>query len=659
MARFLRRRPGGPTDGAALVLSLILVLVCASLGAAFTQFASATARRQSHAVAQLQAFYVAEAGLAEAFYSVRMGRNGKIADESVPARYGGANVWVESYEADDSIVYLRSTARRHLSDVSLGLVVKPEPPALGFFADEDLVIENVVLVDGFDSTERPYHEEVASLIGATPEEESEFTPEEEARFANGREHGLWLADKIGRNKLERLLDRQVTRTETESGPVYGYEHSPIDVRKLLTDSEYALMAENGIDIYETYLAGQLFLDADDAAPVSTASALQSRLLDSVESSGGWSQFEATAPERQALHTNKGGLLGSNGHVVFDGDGTTSAVHGTLVHGADDQAFGIDEEQVSGGIEGRSEPVELESVTVPEIQSSGDRVVESGIPEVIAIPSVRYGALTVRTGEDLVLRGPLTLVVDTFVLEAGAALELDTTLGDVEIYVRGSMDLDPAATVTTSGTDSREVSILAETGTGASSLAMEAISAFSGTIYAPDSEVTIGTQFEVFGGIVARRLVLQAGARLHFDHESYDGELPVPLVETWRILDLPSQGGVGRPAPAGREATLAQAHDASDVYVKIVCKDLSGNTRKYEGLESNFDYSAVSQILSIKRYEDPYAAAPEEVPGWLRKWLRSTEEGTTDLEGGTPRSAEESEVAESDEDDEGDEDEDDD
>lgn len=135
-----RRGPGNDSRrGAALVLSLIMVMVCASLGAAFTQLASSAARQQTHEVAQLQAFYVAEAGLAEGFFAVRMGRTGQIASEAVPARFGGADVWVESY-TDGDTTFLRSNARRARSDASLALVIRPEPPELGFFSDETLVL---------------------------------------------------------------------------------------------------------------------------------------------------------------------------------------------------------------------------------------------------------------------------------------------------------------------------------------------------------------------------------------------------------------------------------------------------------------------------------------------------------------------------------------
>lgn len=628
-------------SGAALVLSLVLVLVCATLGAAFTQFASSTARRQSHAVAQLQAFYVAEAGLAESFYAVRMGRTGRIADESAPARYGGADVWVESSEASDGTLFIRSTARRGRSDAALGLIVRPEPPPLGFFAVEDLVVEDVILVDGFDSTERSYAEEVASieaaLAGLHEAEHGSYSPEEIATFENARSLRPFFDAALGREVFEAVLADQIS-IRTQSGllglltlgllgsdeEVYILEHSPHDLRQLLSQEDYDHFVANGRDIYDTYLAGHLF-DDDPLVPGFEGT---TSLLESMLRPGGWSGLAPTAPERFAPHTLHGALLGSDGDVVFGSSAVGAEIHGSVVPGPDGTVSGLPEGAITGSTAPRALPAHLPEVEVPRLVSNGDLTVADGLPLVLSSPSARYGRIEVAPNEDLCLRGPMVLVVDDFVMADGARLDLDTSGGEVEIFVRSSMSLHPASTVQTVAATSRDVSIRAETGIAGTSLDMQAAGAFSGTIYAPDAEVTVGTNFEVFGGIVARRLVLQAGARLHFDHESYDGELAVPRMEAWRILELPPAETGGARASSGLSASLGALHDTDHVQVDIAYVDHGGVARTYSGDESAFDYTQVASVDHVRRDLDHEALREEAEPEWMAKWRSWSAEGVS-------------------------------
>ena len=63
--------------GSALVLSLVAVGTVVVLAASFTQFASAVGNRQTQSLHKKRAFYMAEAGLAEAFSAFSCGRSGQ------------------------------------------------------------------------------------------------------------------------------------------------------------------------------------------------------------------------------------------------------------------------------------------------------------------------------------------------------------------------------------------------------------------------------------------------------------------------------------------------------------------------------------------------------------------------------------------------------
>lgn len=623
--------------GAALVLSLVLVMVCAALGAAFLQVASSTAQRQSHEVRQTQAFYLAEAGLAEGFMAVRMGRTGAVGSEELPARYGHGEIFVESVHTSDGRVFLRSSAERERSGAVLGLIVEPPPPVLGFFAHEDLVIENVLLVDGFDSTERSYAEEVRAIQeAAPPAEDAALDPADVPEFKSARAHAATFADAMTRERIESMFDNQVTdylgieivpeNLDQLMGVEFGWSltHAPIDARDDLGDDHWQLFVANLRPMYLAYKLGVLFegQSRQVAAPAGPGP------LDS-----GWFDTPVTDPGRLENHTLRGGLIGSNGDVHFVGDAAGSEIHGSVVPGVDGAVLGASADTASGSTAPRALPAELDEVVVPALSSDGDRQIVGGIPEIISGAAVRYDSLTVGPSEDLVLRGPVTLVVDHLAVSDDALVTLDTTYGEVDLYVTDSMSLSPTSVLETTASTSDRVTIHGVSDAPAgSTLDLSASSRFHGTVYAPASEVRVGSNFEVFGGIVARRLSIAAGARLHFDDPSYDGESRIPFQESWKILELPEvpRGGIPtRPDPSSRK--LGMAHDVAEVELEIRYLDAGGAEQVYAGVESGFDYSLVAEVRSATRRVTAAAAdavgAPDDAtPSWWDSWARDAVDG---------------------------------
>lgn len=655
--------------GFALVASLIFVMVVATMGAAFTQVSSSAAREQSHAVKQLQAFYIAEAGLAEAFLAVRMGRTGTIASPDLPATYGNGRLWVESVETADRRIYLRSTAVSGRSRASLGLIILPDAPPLGFFADTDLVIESVLLVDGFDSTERSYVSEVLSLTPIIELErfEGKVTALQgpEALLASrnkagllgleGLEELLALEELLGlqgllgveehtsavqaitelmtelngkalgqavapvyaaimtRENLEYILVNQFT---TEASGSAGLSHEPINPHDYMSEEECSQFIENAPEMLTAYQAGTLF---ETSRPSETPTEVLAPML-----TDGWSSLDPDDPGRLALHTSKGGMLGSNGNIHFEGDlADLVEVHGSVIPGVNGTVTGLPDGAVTGSDAPRAMEAELAPVTVPQIVSQGDRSVVTGIPVIVSGGNVAYDTLTVEPLNDLVLRGPLTLVVEHLNLNSGSSLVLDTADGDVEIFVTGTMSLDPSAFVQTTGLSSSEVSISATgDGTAASFLDLGATSQFHGTVNAPSSDVTIGSNFEVFGSVVAKRLKISAGARLHFDDETYDGTMPIPNQESWRIMDLPEQADPLSATASASSLTqsrpLALAHDLGRVEIDVKYTDLAGVTRQYRGLEESFDWTNVASSEEVTR-KKVAGTEIEDDSKWWESW----------------------------------------
>lgn len=147
------RRQNLQQAGSALVPALIAVVTVGSLSAIALKSSVMTLNEERAAAARKQAFYVAEAGLAEAFASLATGGGGNIGSQSKPAQLGAGFVYVEALEDEWGFFKLTSVGLAENARVRLGAVVEPEEihlGELGFFAANELTIGegSQVLVGG-------------------------------------------------------------------------------------------------------------------------------------------------------------------------------------------------------------------------------------------------------------------------------------------------------------------------------------------------------------------------------------------------------------------------------------------------------------------------------------------------------------------------------
>jgi hypothetical protein len=145
--------------GSALVLSLVAVATVVVLAASFSRFASAVANRQAQAVHRKHAFYMAEAGLAEAFAGFSCGKSGAVGTREAPALLGGGVFWVEAVELQPGVVRLDSTGMVGTGSAKLSLVARrgeENVAALGVFSAGHVSLGEGSLVDAYDSTKGNY-----------------------------------------------------------------------------------------------------------------------------------------------------------------------------------------------------------------------------------------------------------------------------------------------------------------------------------------------------------------------------------------------------------------------------------------------------------------------------------------------------------------------
>ena len=149
-----RRRRGG-----VLALSLMAVATIAVLAMVMVQVSISATKRQSSSLEQKQAFYLAEAGLTEAFAGLGIGKTGQVGSEVSPAGYGDGLFWVDAEDAGNNLVQLESTGMWGGGRATLGLVAQgttESVASLGIFSFDGLKMNPDVTVDSFDSALGPY-----------------------------------------------------------------------------------------------------------------------------------------------------------------------------------------------------------------------------------------------------------------------------------------------------------------------------------------------------------------------------------------------------------------------------------------------------------------------------------------------------------------------
>ena len=533
--------------GSALVMALCVVIVLSGLGAAFLLVTRSASQRQGAETQDLQAFYLAEAGLAESFQALRIGRSGQVGSEVQPAEHGNGLLWVDAEDTADGQVRLTSTALLGSGRASLALVVEPVVIQLGFFSDEELVVDSVLLVDGFNSDESTYEELVGGLPSVVP------GPDD------------FVHDNVS-VKVIRIAQMYYDYSYVEAGAYYYVDSVSRD------------------PIMRTIDARDYF-DAKQAA-------------------------DPSIEDPTGVHTDSGGLISSNASVVFTAaDSQPVAIFGDVIPGPEGVVAGLLTGQVTGDTTPRTTAVVLPTVELPNVALAAAVRHDDLFPMLVSPGTSGHQRIEVAAGAELILRGPATVVIGDLVLEPGALLTLDTRDGDVEIYVTGGMDLQVGSTVTTSSDYPDELSIQVDaipSGPEGAPIKLNATSQFHGTLYAPETEVEVGSEFEVYGGIVARKLDIGPGARLHFDGTEHRGS-PLPKLVSWRIMQIPAAVRNDRGNPysvlgiePGDPLVLAEAHDLASVHLSLTYKDRSNIVQSFYGTEDQFDWSLVAEVLKLER-----------------------------------------------------------
>ena len=584
----LAARRENPRQGGVMLLAVIVLTGSAMLTAGMLRISGALIRRQVAEVEELRAFYIAEAGLAEAYLAIHTGKRGQVGSMETPATFDGGLLWVDASFSSDTRMELESTASFGRAAMTLGLVVDRVPEPLGFFADTEVNVESGVIIDGFNSEEGGY---VPQII--EPPEPEPLVPGPGGRIVADPE-SVVLLELLGTTfaYIDGLFYQYTSQIEN----TFICVSSSPDLTLLFDTCGNLLLADP--------LLQAVFLQGEEY----TSLVAQGLVPDPYE----WLWPQGEDPIQGGQVAGEGDdedepLLGSNGNVMIGGaEGDPVVVYGDIVPGVDGSVSIQTGSQVLGDTTPRLEALELPPVEVPAVELAPALLHESSLPLVISPGVSGYEGLAISADAEVVLRGPATIVLGSLALAEGATLTFDTAAGDVELYVLETLRLEPDSLVETSS-DARDLHVqvaAADSGALEPAVQLRAASQFYGTIYAPTARVVIGADFELFGGLAARVLDLEPGARMHLDSRGWDD---MPPIISWRIVEMPmmlrrllldpyESLGITR----WDIVELAQAHDLAGIALSLNYMDGNRVEQAYQGPELTFDWGQVAEVLTIQR-----------------------------------------------------------
>lgn len=322
---------------------------------------------------------------------------------------------------------------------------------------------------------------------------------------------------------------------------------------------------------------------------------------------GWDSDLGSYTDQADGTANVLGRLGSNGTITLI-DGASNLVTTVLGDVAPGPAGSV---VVVGNptVAGTSAP-SLTATTLPLLNVPTPTLLPAishaaGVPLVLPGGSWGLTHLGLLQDAEVTIQGPAQVVIQGIDVADGASLTLDTQGGPIQLYVTGDIDIAAGASVTTTEQVPSRLRLYVD---GEASVDLRGPSQFYGLIYAPEGTISLESEFEVFGGLVAGELSLEDGARLHYDVALAKNALDdaKPVVESWRIVELPTdipKGFDGDPfVTLGLDPSLLQAPAAShaDQTIQVTYVDSGGATQSYDGLESTFDWSNVATVLSLVR-----------------------------------------------------------
>ena len=550
-------------SGTALVLSLITVMIIASLGAGLVQLHSAIDKRQEFAIDRRRALYLAEAGLAEASFALSQGRTGVIASEAVPARFGRGVYWVEADALPGDRTALRCTARLGSAEFVLRTMVLPNVnpiTSLGFFGTDAVTIGWATIVDGYHSADGEYANQVDAALPVT----------------STGELGL-----IGSDADIVLMETPPTQAEILGVTTLGLNSGSLTATSNTSAGAWAALA-----------------GGTPPGPGTGAPATGGGTLPSVGTG---------TPTGDTLPT----------HPTY--------IYGQLRPGAQSVVRSGGLSIIDGEIDPYDAPPALPEVSLPDPSEylMGSVVIAADQTDIGAnVETWVEEDVIVNNGATLEIVGPALLRCRTLQLEDGASLVLDDEQGAIHIYAEEGLNFHPGTKLRSVAKEeaSRGTFILVPGSVEASDrITLRSTGKFHGALYAPDDILRIPRGLHWLGSAVARVIFAAPGSHLTYDRRislGGDGLPALPQQLSWQVVPMGKEVARLLPMEPVLALTLAgitpvpSATAAIETDVTLSYIDISGSPATYNGTLAGFPQASAQRVLGA-RWVDPRDGAPQE------------------------------------------------
>jgi len=263
------------------------------------------------------------------------------------------------------------------------------------------------------------------------------------------------------------------------------------------------------------------------------------LIDSYDSrSGPYTGQALLAPIGSLL--SMGAKVGGNADITVLGTLLRPAkVYGDVKPGPQGTLFRSANSIITGSMAPSASTIPFPAVEIPVVASGTDLTVKSGVAETLSSGLHGVKKIKVKSGGALTIYGPTTIVADSLELEARGALKIDATSGPVKVFIKEGLNLAASSHLGTLTNDPLGISIQVA---GTQGVTLETNGNFYGSIYAPNTAVSIPSSFIVYGAVVAKDLTLKAGGQLHFDRAltaTSSESNGTPRLLGWHIVELPN------------------------------------------------------------------------------------------------------------------------
>ena len=253
---------------------------------------------------------------------------------------------------------------------------------------------------------------------------------------------------------------------------------------------------------------------------------QDVMIDSWDSSLGTYASQATNTKDGFTYAGSMGGAAGNGGIQVDGN---VHVFGDVRPGPGDSVSMSASAYVSGSTTPATKNITLAPVTVPSFGTllPLPYTVANGQTKTINSGNHEFASMTLGKNSKLIIKGPSTIVMGSFMTGTSVTVEVDCTNGPVMVYDTGVWSVDKNFILgPTTGSPVEAAFMISSTGT----VQFDQGSQIKFGFYAPDSTIEVDQGAEVWGALVAKDIQIDQGTHFHFDTNLSKVDLP------WNIPD---------------------------------------------------------------------------------------------------------------------------